>query len=139
MCVRSARIFFVMTPRTFTRLALLFPLLGILLATLFVSVPASRSHAQRPVYCQALQVPDRETCVEQSYVDARETGPIVHRARRFSSRPRALPLVTNLHTPIQIPVREARHTGRYVLRHSGAYNEVVASSQYGYLFRLTPF
>lgn len=128
-----------MNNRPLNRIVLLLPVLGMLLASLFVTIPNGQASTYRQQPPVTFRVPDKEFVLEPSFITAEHPEQVLHYGRLFHCRPKALPLVWSLNLQASEPIREAKHTGMYVLRHTEMYEDIPTSSQYAYLFLLTPF
>jgi len=129
-----------MLQRLSNRLAILLPFLGFILATLFVSIPQGAAQAANAPLRIAFSAPDYEDFAQDNFDHVELPSPAIHRARKFHCRPRALQPGSGIYASVSIQVREAQHTGWYVLRHAEPVRkDIPTSSQYAYLFRLTPF
>jgi hypothetical protein len=129
-----------MLQRISKRLAILLPFLGFLLATVFVSIPQGSAQARTTPLRIVFSTPDYEDFAQENFDHVELPSPSIHRARKFHCRPRALHPGSGIYASVSIQVRETQHTGWYVLRHAEAVRrDIPTSSQYAYLFRLTPF
>lgn len=129
----------VMNMRPFNRIMLLLPVLGIIIAAFFVSMPAASAQPAHGAVRITFQAPDHELNVPQTYTHTQIPEQRICLARKFYSRGRAIAPISGLGSVVLIGVRAAQLTGLYVLHHPEAREEVPTSSQYGYLFLLTPF